>query len=178
MKAMSEKSGVREQLAQLPLELSSGEEIELRDLREDKRVVLLIGRASEVTRCINLAARSGSDLLKCDVSIVPVFTDLDDDTAGWQAMKDGSDKGAWDPWLARPTSRADCIEWQNNDRLTMAEKNKDSATVDANKEDRLLRVYIIRKDGKIGARTVGPPAWAKLVKQIERLPERDEYGTP
>lgn len=160
------------------------------------------GGGWQVTRCINLAARSGSDLLKCDVSIVPVFTDLDDDTAGWQvatlplllhlplplplpksvamhmlaappprtrrgcrpccplsasciegvgdrvqgsnlldggrcpslgtdgerdwgqAMKDGSDKGAWDPWLARPTSRADCIEWQNNDRLTMAEKNK------------------------------------------------------
>ena len=31
---------------------------------------------------------------------------------------------------------------------------------------------------QIGARTVGPPAWPKLVKQIEALPAQDQYGTP
>ena len=44
--------------------------------------------------------------------------------------------------------------------------------------DSLLRVYVIRKDGKVGARTVGPPAWPKLVKQIQMLPLQDQYGTP
>ena len=39
-------------------------------------------------------------------------------------MKDGSEKGSWDPWLARPTSREEWIGWQKNDRVTMAEKNK------------------------------------------------------
>ena len=43
---------------------------------------------------------------------------------------------------------------------------------------RLLRVYVLRKDGKVGARTVGPPAWPKLVQQIRMLPPQDEYGTP
>jgi hypothetical protein len=44
--------------------------------------------------------------------------------------------------------------------------------------DKLLRVFIIRMDGKVGSRTVGPPAWPKLVKSVESLPERDQYGTP
>jgi hypothetical protein len=44
--------------------------------------------------------------------------------------------------------------------------------------DRLLRVMVIRKDGKVGARTVGPPAWPKLLKQIQLLPQQDQYGTP
>jgi hypothetical protein len=44
--------------------------------------------------------------------------------------------------------------------------------------DRLLRVMVIRKDGKVGARTVGPPAWPKLLKQIQMLPQQDQYGTP
>jgi len=31
---------------------------------------------------------------------------------------------------------------------------------------------------QVGARTVGPPAWPKLCKQIEMLPLQDQYGTP
>ena len=31
---------------------------------------------------------------------------------------------------------------------------------------------------QVGARTVGPPAWPKLVKQIQMLPLQDQYGTP
>lgn len=154
-------------------------QVELRELRDETRAVILMGRASEVTRCINLAARAGPDLVRNDVTIVPVFTDLADDSAGWEAMKESSERGQWDPWLARPKNRSAWKEWQRSDRQTMAAKNKDSGAVDKDgKDDRLLRVYIIRKDGKIGARTVGPPAWPKLVKQIEALPLSDEYGTP
>ena len=50
-------------------------------------VAWLAGTAAEVTRAINLAARQADDLVRCQTAVVPFFTDLDDDSAGWDAMK-------------------------------------------------------------------------------------------
>ena len=42
-----------------------------------------------------------------------------------------------------------------------------------------LHIYLsICIHTQVGARTVGPPAWTKLVKQIQMLPLQDQYGTP
>mmetsp|Transcript_36741 Transcript_36741/g.57433 ORF Transcript_36741/g.57433 Transcript_36741/m.57433 type:complete len:166 (+) Transcript_36741:101-598(+) len=164
-------------LANLEVQLSNGDEVDLRGLRDSTRLVVLAGTASEVTRSINLAARAAEGLQKNQVSIVPYFTDLSDDSAGWQAMKDSSSNGKWDPWLMRPVDRDAWAQWIKADRdqqlERMGEGSKGSANI-----DKFLRCYVIRKDGKIGARTVGPPAWPKLVKQFEALPDSDQYGTP
>jgi hypothetical protein len=173
---ITERSGVRQQLASLPVELSNGEASDLRGLRGRYRVILLAGTAAEVTRAINLAGRQGPELARLDVLLVPFFTDLADDSEGWRAMRDGSPSGTWDPWLARPQDRAAFAAWLAAERAQAADPA--AAAAAAAGEDRLLRVFVIRRDGKVGARTVGPPAWPKLVTQIRALPLQDEYGTP
>ncbi len=172
---ITERSGVRQQLASLPVELSDGETSDLRGLRGRYRVIILAGTAAEVTRAINLAGRQGPELARLDVLLVPYFTDLADDSEGWRAMREGSPSGTWDPWLARPKDRAAFAAWLAAERAQAAEAG---AGAGAGGEDRLLRVFVIRRDGKVGARTVGPPAWPKLVAQIRALPLQDEYGTP
>ena len=174
---ITERSGARQQLAALPVELSDGETSDLRGLRDRYRVIILAGTAAEVTRAINLAGRQGEELARLDVLVVPYFTDLADDSEGWRAMRDSSVSGTWDAWLARPRDLAAFSDWLAAERARAAEAagNPDPA---AAASDRLLRVFVIRRDGKIGARTVGPPAWPKLVAQIRALPIQDEYGTP
>lgn len=186
------KSSTRLALDGLTVEDRDGDTRELLALRDDLRLVVLAGTAAEVTRAINLAARQAEDLVRCQTAVVPFFTDLDDDSAGWDAMKSSSPSGKWDAWLLRPQGRDAWKEWLLADKAAVAQKSasgkddsqqegKDVVSMGAAAKgsfDRLLRVYVIRKDGKIGARTVGPPAWPKLVKQIEALPAQDQYGTP
>ena len=176
---ITERSGVRQQLAALPVELFDGEKSDLRGLRDRYRVIILAGTASEVTRAINLAGRQGDELARLDVLVVPYFTDLADDSDGWRAMREGSQSGTWDRWLARPRDLSVFAAWLAAERAQAAEAagGPDPAAATA-ATDRLLRVFVIRRDGKVGARTVGPPAWPKLVAQIRALPVQDEYGTP
>ena len=123
--------------------------------------------------------------------MLPFFTDLNDDSMGWKAMQDNSPTGKWDTWLLRADDTSSWREWLINDRAMLMEKNaKAKPTTSSGSSDtpvtgaaptsfdRLLRVMVIRKDGKVGARTVGPPAWPKLLKQIQLLPQQDQYGTP
>jgi len=183
------KSNTRLSMSTLKVMDNDGVTSEVLSFRDDKRIVILAGTAAEVTRAINLAARQANDLLRCDVTVVPYFTDLDDDSSGWDAMKSSSATGKWDAWLLRPQDKDEWKEWLLNDRAMVAEKNAKankssgksgaSAVPEAPTSfDRLLRVFVIRKDGKVGARTVGPPAWPKLVKQIQQLPSQGQYGTP
>merc|ERR1719478_137493 len=177
-------------LAQLQVIDRDGRVRELSAYRSTARLVVLAGTTAEVTRSINLAARQAEALLRSDVKVVPLFTDLEDDSAGWDAMKASSGSGKWDAWLLRPECKQNWKKWLLQDKAIVLQRLKsDSDTNGKSSEsgegsegsagmDRLLRVYVIRKDGKVGARTVGPPAWPKLVKQIQMLPLQDQYGTP
>ncbi|EKX53802.1 hypothetical protein GUITHDRAFT_160931, partial [Guillardia theta CCMP2712] len=55
LKLLQDKSGMREKLANLNLELADGTLKTMRDMRDESRLVILAGTAAEVTRCINLA---------------------------------------------------------------------------------------------------------------------------
>lgn len=179
LEALAEKKGTKNLLATLDVELFDGATSNMRGLEGKYRPVLLAGTAAEVTRSINLAGRVAADLKRNDMLLVPFFTDLEDDSAGWQAMKDSSTNGMWDSFLARPINREGWTEWLLAEKSQVAEKQKENKyNIDTKAFDKLLRVFIIRMDGKVGSRTVGPPAWPKLVKSVESLPERDQYGTP
>jgi len=189
LSTLKDKSSIRLGMSTLEVMDSDGTLAEMGKYRDEERLVILAGTAAEVTRAINLAARQANDLAKNDVSVIPYFTDLEDDSSGWNAMKESSSTGKWDTWLLRPQNKDKWKEWLLNDKAMVAEKNSKAnkksgtsgtkaAPESSDSFDRLLRVFVIRKDGKVGARTVGPPAWPKLIKQIEMLPQQDQYGRP
>lgn len=127
LEALTEKKGVKTLLSKLEVELFDGAKTNLRGLENKYRPVLLTGTAAEVTRSINLAGRVGADLKRNDILLVPFFTDLEDDSAGWQAMKESSTTGTWDSFLARPLNREAWTEWLLAEKLQVAEKNKENS---------------------------------------------------
>jgi len=126
LEALAEKKGTKNLLANLDVELFDGATSNMRGLEGKYRPVLLAGTAAEVTRSINLAGRVAADLKRNDMLLVPFFTDLEDDSAGWQAMKDSSTNGMWDSFLARPINREGWTEWLLAEKSQVAEKQKEN----------------------------------------------------
>lgn len=126
LEALTEKKGTKTLLTNLEVELFDGATSNMRGLEGKYRPVLLAGTAAEVTRSINLAGRVAADLKRNDMLLVPFFTDLDDDAAGWQAMKDSSTNGMWDSFLARPLNRESWTQWLLAEKSQVAEKNKEN----------------------------------------------------
>mmetsp|Transcript_39312 Transcript_39312/g.98406 ORF Transcript_39312/g.98406 Transcript_39312/m.98406 type:complete len:359 (+) Transcript_39312:96-1172(+) len=179
MEVLKENSGIKNKLSSLEVEMADGTVSTLQQLQGAYRPVLLAGTASEVTRSINLASRVGNELKKNDMLLVPFFTDLDDDSGGWQAMKDSSADGMWDSFLARPQGAEAWKDWLLAEKAQVQQKNQEKSTnIDTKAFDKLLRVFVVRRDGKVGSRTVGPPAWPKLCATVAAQPDKDKYGTP
>jgi len=44
--------------------------------------------------------------------------------------------------------------------------------------DKRVSVIVLRRDGKVGSRSVGEPAWPKLVEELSKIPKTDIAGNP
>lgn len=139
--------------------------VDLSTLRGRARPVIVSGRAKEVFAAVRGAEAAAADLSRVGVVVVPVVT--------------GGGVGLAEPphgdWLAMPApADADVwAEWEDSARTGTRAKGG------GRPPKRALMVLVVRKDGRIGARSFTDAVeWDKLVAEIDALPAKDQYGQP
>lgn len=140
------------------------EGVDLSTLRGRSRPVIVSGRAKEVFAAVRSAEAVAPALARVGVVVVPVVT--------------GGGGGLAEPpageWLAMPAPADSVVwgEWEDSARTaTKGKGGRPSA--------KALMVVVMRKDGRIGARSFTPAVeWEALVKEIDALPAKDDYGQP
>lgn len=136
----------------------------LKELRGRSRVVIVAGKHTALVETMAAAEAVRNGLTDSRLIIVPLVTEKSDSAD--LNLPRGS-------WIARPFARVEWLKWYKGE-VEIARKKLSS------KADDVL-VVIIRLDGKVGARSVGPPAWQKLIDEIGRMTKtriRDQYGSP
>ena len=157
-------------LARLRVEdVATGAVSSVRERRGRARVVVVAGGARGVRAAMVAAEGARCELDALGVEVVPFIARGDEgdgdgvaDEAivarrGWRRFAAGRDE--WRAWLDSEVSAL---------RGKMRERAREGDVV----------VLIVRLDGKVGARSVGPPLWERLVEEVRKLPNKDQYGRP
>lgn len=142
-----------------------GKTVDLSAFRGRSRPVIVSGRTKEVFAAVRSAEAAASALSRVGVVVVPVVTGAGGGLAeppqgDWLAMPADDDADVW-------------AEWEDSARTgTRAKTGK-------RPPKRSLMVLVVRKDGRIGARSFTDAVeWDKLVEEIDAMPARDQYGQP
>mmetsp|Transcript_5607 Transcript_5607/g.16701 ORF Transcript_5607/g.16701 Transcript_5607/m.16701 type:complete len:285 (+) Transcript_5607:100-954(+) len=148
-------------VAGLNVQISNGKVIKIGDLQNSRRVLIVGGSEEQVTAVLKDGAKFQSRLLDRELVVVPIvfdkrvsFAELKGEWEG-QVIAEALQLNAWREWAEEEAKRA--------------------RTVDIEKG---LFMTIIRKDGKVGARSAQAISWERLLVDLERLPKRDKRGTP
>lgn len=153
------------QIARLRIEdIATRQIIELKSFRWEKRVIVVAGSGEKVKAALVSAESLREDLERVGLVVVPFI--VSGESEGDFALSQDQISRTW---RYAPFAMADWTKWFNAERKF----------IKANLErDGSVLVIIIRLDGKVGARSVGPPVWQKLVDEVEKLPAKDRYGRP
>ncbi|KAI0561463.1 Low psii accumulation 1 protein [Gracilaria domingensis] len=162
---LENKAGVRRlermsrgaQIANLRIEDSVTRTITpLKQLRGKTRIALVAGGVEKVSQVMKEAEKLRDEISKSNMLIVPYISDDVERVPGRS-------------WRMQPYGKDDWNRWLSTERDAAKKRLKDSDDV---------FVVIIRLDGKVGARSVGPPLWSRLVEEVSRLPTKDQHGRP
>lgn len=160
-----ERIGRGARLAALRAQDSSGGAIRtLSTLRGKRRIAVVAGKTSAVLPAIYDAHQQRAALDAADLSVIPVFADLDAIEQRRLELPPGGS------YLLQATDTASWRKWYDVEREAMRRYFSDAV-------DECF-VVIVRLDGKVGARGGGAPDFTKLVEEIGRLPSADQYGRP
>lgn len=149
-----------------------GKVVDLSSFRGRSRPVVVSGRAKEVFAAVRAAEAAAAALSRVGVLVVPVVTGGGEGGGGGLAEPPQGD------WLAMPAAAdADVwAEWEDSARTATRAKGGRGGRPPAS---RSLMVLVVRKDGRIGARSFTDAVeWDKLVEEIDALPAKDQYGQP
>ena len=161
------------QLAALKIKLAiTGANVSLGSLRGKKRVVILIGEEGQVMDCMKSAKSFVKQLEEYNLIVVPFVEKGVEGGDGKVERIKGS-------WSAEPVGGKEWEEWVKVERKSAAVFKKAGGKGGKGEEDRdPMRAVVVRMDGKVGGRSLGPLAWHRLIDSMKRLPERDRYGRP
>uniref|UniRef100_A0A7S0T3M3 Uncharacterized protein n=1 Tax=Erythrolobus madagascarensis TaxID=708628 RepID=A0A7S0T3M3_9RHOD len=152
-------------LAKLKVEnTDTGVVNKLSAFRLNQRPVLVCGDADTVNTVMADAFPLRRKLAERDVILVPFVTGSN---AADDAVFDSWEAG---PWLARPVGKEEWGLW--------FKQELDNAKLTFSKVRGTAMVIIVRKDGRVGARSMGPPMWQKLIEELDALPQKDRFGRP
>eukprot|EP00172_Hildenbrandia_rubra_P001364 Plantae.Rhodophyta-Hildenbrandia_rubra.ctg19066.p1 GENE.Plantae.Rhodophyta-Hildenbrandia_rubra.ctg19066~~Plantae.Rhodophyta-Hildenbrandia_rubra.ctg19066.p1 ORF type:complete len:346 (-),score=61.94 Plantae.Rhodophyta-Hildenbrandia_rubra.ctg19066:2109-3146(-) len=159
------------QLAALRIRLSvTGAIVSLGALRGKRRVVIVVGNEDGVSECVENAKKVSKGLEESSVVVVPYIK---------RAKREIVDRSGLvlrtGPWIAEPVGDKEWSKWLESEESAVKRKSNRKGAADSRKQ---VRVLIVRMDGKVGARSLGPPMWQKLVDEIKKLPTNDRYGAP
>lgn len=136
----------------------------MKDSRWERRIVIVAGKAAKVVQAVNEAYELKEQFAEHSLQLVPVFPELDSiQEQRLQLAPEGDyrasvyDRNQWRKWL--------------DVELDAARKALGEAVDD-------VYVIVVRMDGKVGARTAGPPNFEQLLENLRRLPKKDQYGKP
>lgn len=148
-------------IAKLRLEdVATRQVVTLKGVRGSKRIVVVAGRADAVKDAMKGAFPAREELEESSLRVVPLITEESDEVSSEEVLRG---------WRFVPFAQEDWMNWFAEEREISKKRLKDNDDV---------LVIVIRLDGKVGARSVGPPMWSKLIEEVKRLPPKDQYGKP
>lgn len=137
---------------------------ELKELRGEKRVIVVAGSDAGVRGALESAAGLREEFEEVGLVVVPFVTS---NVQGASVSAAQQDLGR--AWRYAPFAPADWAKWFETERsVVKAKLGGDGSVV----------VIVIRLDGRVGARSTGTPVWSRLVEEVRRLPAKDQYGRP
>lgn len=137
---------------------------ELKELRGDKRVIVVAGSSDGIRGALESATELKEEFDQVGLMVVPFVTE---GSKGSSVSAAQQDLGR--TWRYAPFAPVDWTKWFDTERdVIKAKLGGDGSVV----------VIVIRLDGRVGARSVGTPAWSRLIEEVRRLPAKDQYGRP
>jgi len=149
-------------LAALTVEDELGIARKLSYFRLKKRPVIVCGNADTVNAVMASAFSLRKELTEREVVVVP-FIKGEGGSAVFESWESGE-------WLAKPLRSDAWSQWMAKEaeagRLRLSDMRETAFVV------------IVRKDGRVGSRSVGAPMWEKLIAEIDKIPKKDKIGRP
>ncbi|KAJ8901980.1 hypothetical protein NDN08_004181 [Rhodosorus marinus] len=145
----------------LSIELSNRKVIKVSDLRGSRRVLIVGGNSEKVKEILKAGKPFQKRLEERNLVVVPVafdkISDFKELSGGWsgQSVAEAVLTNEWKLWAEEESKRVRAPDIQKDIFMT-----------------------IIRKDGRVGARSSQGLAWQRLLDDFEKLPKKDKYGTP
>lgn len=149
-------------------DFASGKVLRMAELRFQYRTVIVAGPFEKVASSLKDAQEFGDRISELNIKIVPLVTHAN--VANYSSIyssETGVDRANW---IADPYDETTWRTWLLSE-IKLSSKSK-SMSNDS------VYVIIVRLDGKIGARSIGAPLWARLVNEVSTLPKSDRYGKP
>lgn len=132
----------------------TGKIVPLGSFRSQSRVIIVAAPRAALGTSLEGAAAVKKELLASDIIVVP----LEIEGAGGGSGGDGDGPAPELPrgsWVARPVNDPEWQEWLASER----EQSGRSALSDDD-----IFVVSVKKNGRVLARTIGPPSWSKLTR--------------
>lgn len=127
----------------------SGKVVRLGHFRGVSRVVIVAAPAKKLAACMEDATSVKKELSECDIVCIPLQIKGEDDTGTEEvSIARGS-------WVARPVDDAEWQAWLASER-ELSSRSKLS--------DDDVFIVVLKKNGRVLARTVGNPSWSKLAQ--------------
>lgn len=134
----------------------------LSGMRGQKRVLVLAGPAVGVLGALRDAEAFAKEIGEVEFVLAPLVTDVEANERKVQLPKKS--------WVREPFAEDEWKKWYEIERDAARFKLGDAV-------DELL-VVVVRRDGKVGARSAGELSFERLVAEARRLPKKDQYGSP
>lgn len=148
-------------------DFNTGKVTQLSEYRFQYRIVVIAGPLESVASSLKEARAWHERLTELNVKIVPLVVHSSTSTTTAYAPQYELERGSW---VADPFDYNSWVNWLRIEK----ELSSNSAVLGA--ED--ISVFIIRLDGKLGARSIGAPFWNRLVDEVSMLPKSDRFGKP
>lgn len=131
----------------------TGKVVPLGRFRKESRVIIVAAPRAALGASLEGAAAVKKELRAADIIVVPLEIE---GAGGAEDVGDGpAPEGTRGSWVARPVNEP---EWQ----AWLASEREESGRSALSDDD--IFVVSIKKNGRVLARTIGPPSWSKLTR--------------
>lgn len=145
----------------------------LSSLRSRYRPVIVAGDSEHLERALQDATRLRDELMRRDIVVLPLLDNggadlerLESAVQHARSASQGDGQQAW--WLAKPMYLEEWRAWTASERARA--RNAEAAQ----RND--VVTFIVRRDGKVGFRGLGPPSWRRLFAEADKMPAAQRAG--
>lgn len=133
----------------------TGKVVALGRFRGESRVIIVAAPRAALGASLEGAAAVKKELLASDIIVVPLEIEGAGGGGGGDDAEGPAPERTRGSWVARPVNEPDWQAW-------LASEREESGRAAPSDDD--IFVVSIKKNGRVLARTIGPPSWSKLTR--------------